>query len=114
MGRLITDFARDSKGEVYSASKKFQNPALQVKIYKGEKFLVSGWILLKDPDKTPLVFDGLKLAFSGLDYQAYAVLTINKDPGTVIVLSGSLIFIISLIVLLFMKGEAMELVRRQT
>ncbi len=114
MGRLISDFARDNKGEAYSASKKLQNPALEVKIYKGEKFLVSGWLLLKNPDKTPLAFDGLKLVFSGLDYKPYAVLTINKDPGTVIVLSGSLIFIISLILLLFVKGEAMELVRRQT
>ncbi len=114
LGRLISDFAMDVKGKAYSSSKRFRNPALEVKIYKGEEFLVSGWFLLKHPDKTPLAFDGLKLVFSGLAYRPYAVLTINKDPGTVIVLSGSLIFIISLIGLLFIKGEGMELVKRQT
>ncbi|GBE08190.1 MAG TPA: hypothetical protein ENG90_08290 [Gammaproteobacteria bacterium] len=111
---LIPDFARDSKGKVYSASKQYRNPALEVKVYKGEKFLVTGWFLLQYPDKTPLAFDGLKLVFSGLTYRPYAILTINRDPGAVIVLSGALIFIISLIWLLFIKGEGMELVKRQT
>ena len=114
LGRLISDFARDNKGEVYSASKRFRNPAQEIKIYKGEKLLVSGWFLLMDPSKLSLAFDGLKLVFSGIAYKAYGVLTINKDPGIIIVLSGALIFIFSLIGLLFMKGEAMELVRRQT
>ncbi len=110
--QLIPDFARDSEGKAYSASKQFRNPALEVKVYKGEQFLVSGWFLLKSPSETSLAFNGLKLVFSGLAYRPYAVLTINKDPGTLIVLSGALIFIISLIALLFIKGEGMELVKK--
>ena len=114
LGRLIADFARDSKGKVYSASNQSRNPALEVEIYKGQDFLLSGWVLLKYPDQMPIVFDGLKLVFAGLDYRPYAVLTINKDPGIVFVLTGALIFLISLIGLLFVKGEAMELLRRQS
>ncbi|GMR07398.1 MAG: hypothetical protein BMS9Abin26_0401 [Gammaproteobacteria bacterium] len=110
LGRLIPDFARDSNGKAYSASEQFRNPAMQITIFRGEKFLVSGWFLLKYPDEMPLEFDGLKLVFSGLAYGPYAVLSINKDPGIVIVLTGALIFIISLIGLLFIKGERMELV----
>jgi len=113
LGRLIPDLAMDSKGKVVSASKQSRNPALEVEIYKGEKFLLSGWVLLKYPDKMPILFDGLKLVFSGLTNRPYAVLTINKDPGITIVLAGALIFLTSLIGLLFVKGEGMELVRRQ-
>ncbi|MEE8423225.1 MAG: hypothetical protein V3S49_01655, partial [Thermodesulfobacteriota bacterium] len=54
-------------------------------------------------------FEGYKIVFSRIVYRPYAVLTINKDPGGVIVLSGALIFMIALIGLLFMKGEDMEL-----
>lgn len=87
---------------------------MEIMINKGEKRLVTGWVLLKYPGKAPLTFDGFKLVFSGLAYGPYAVLTINKDPGILIVLSGALIFMLSLIGLLFIKGEGMELVRRQT
>ncbi len=114
LGELLPDFARDNKGKVSSASKQFRNPAMEIMIYKGEKLLVSGWVLLKHPGMSPLTFDGLKLVFSELAYGQYAVLTINKDPGILIVLTGALIFILSLIGLLFIKGEGMELVRRQT
>jgi len=114
LGRLIPDFTRDRKGKAYSASKQLRNPAMEVMIFKGEKFLTSDWVLLKNPGKAFLAFDRLKLVFSGLAYGPYAVLTINKDPGIVIVLVGALIFILSLIGLLFLKGEGMELVRRQT
>jgi len=112
LGRLISDFARDSQGKAYSASEQFRNPAMQIMIFKGEESLVSGWFLLNYPDKMPLAFDGLKLVFSGIAYGPYAVLTINKDLGIVIVLTGALIFIISLIGLLFIKGEGVELVSR--
>ncbi|MFV1975754.1 MAG: cytochrome c biogenesis protein ResB, partial [Candidatus Scalindua sp.] len=114
LGDLLQDFARDSKGKAYSASKQFRNPAMELMIFKGEKFLLSGWVLLKYPGKAPLAFDGLKLVFSGLSYGPYAVLTINKDPGILIVLSGAMIFLLALIGLLFIKGEEMELVRRNT
>ncbi len=87
---------------------------MEIMIYKGGKLLVSDWVLLKFPGKAPLTFDGFKLVFSGLSYGPYAVLTINKDPGILIVLSGALIFMFSLIGLLFIKGEGMELVRRKT
>ena len=83
-------------------------------ISRGEKFIASDWILLKHPGKASIAFNGLKLVFSELVYAPYAVLTINKDPGLAIVLSGALIFILSLVGLLFIKGEGMELVRRQT
>jgi len=111
-GRLVPDFVRDSSGEIYSASKDFRNPAQEISIYKGEELLASGWFFFKYPDWAPLAFDGLELAFTGLDYTPYAVLTINKDPGAVIVLTGVMIFLFSLIGLLFVKGGRMELVRR--
>jgi len=102
-GRLVPDFVRGSTGEIYSASEDFRNPAQEINIYKGEKPLISGWFFFKYPDRAPLAFDGLELTFAGLAYKPYAVLTINKDPGAMIVLSGAMIFLLSLIGLLFMN-----------
>ncbi len=112
-GRLVPDFVRDSNGEIYSASEDFRNPAQEINIYRGEEFLASGWFFFKYPDRAPLAFDGLELAFTGLAYTPYAVLTINKDPGAVVVLSGALVFLFSLVGLLLMnfhvKSELLNL-----
>jgi len=102
-GRLVPDFVRDSNGAVYSASEEFRNPAQEISVYKDDKFLSSGWFFFKYPDRAPLAFDGFNLAFAGLAYTPYAVLTINKDPGAIVVLAGALIFLLSLIGLLFMN-----------
>jgi len=112
-GRLLPDFVMGSNGAAYTASKKFRNPAQEINIYRGGKLLQSGWVFFKYPGWSPLAFDGLELAFAGLDYTPYAVLTINKDPGLVIVLLGAMIFLFSLLGLLFMnfrhKSELMNL-----
>ncbi len=108
--RFVPDFAMDNAGKVYSASDTFSNPALKLEIYKGEKPVKTGWVFLNFPDWMSLSLDGYRLVFSSLDYASYAVLTVNKDPGAVIVLSGALVFMVALIGLLFSKGEAAELV----
>ncbi len=108
--RFVPDFAMDNAGKVYSASDTFSNPALKLEIYKGETPVKTGWVFLNFPDWMSLSFDGYRLVFSSLDYASYAVLTVNKDPGAVIVLSGALIFMIALIGMLFSKGEGVELV----
>ncbi len=109
--RFVPDFAMAKGGKVYSASDTFRNPALKLEVYKGEKPVKSGWVFLKFPNWMSLTFDGYRLVFSGLDYASYAVLTVNKDPGAVIVLAGALVFMVALIGMLFSKGEGAELVR---
>ncbi len=109
-GRLIPDFTLDTAGEAYSASSEFRNPALELKVFKGDAERARGWALLKFPNRRALAFDGYELFFSGLDFLPYAVLTINKDPGAVIALAGALLFMGALIALLFIRDKGAELV----
>lgn len=109
-GRLIPDFILDNAGEASSASSEFRNPALELKVFKGDTEWARGWAFLRIPNWRALAFDGYELFFSGLDFLPYAVLTINKDPGAIIALVGALLFMGALIALLFIRGEGAELV----
>jgi len=109
-GRLIPDFVLDSAGNVYSASSEFRNPALELKVFKGDVEWAQGWAFLGFPNWRALAFDGYAFFFSGIDSRPYAVLTINKDPGAIIALAGGLLFMTALIALLFIRTEGAELV----
>lgn len=109
-GRLIPDFIIDSAGKAISASREFRNPALELKVFKGDTEWAKGWVFMKFPNRRALAFDGYEFFFSGLDFLPYAVLTINKDPGAIIALIGVLLFMGALIILLFIRDEGAELV----
>ncbi len=108
-GRLIPDFILDSAGKAYSASSEFRNPALELKVFKGDTEWARGWALLKYPNWRALAFDGYEFFFSRLDFLPYAVLSINKDPGAIIALAGALLFMGALILLLFIRDKGAEL-----
>ncbi len=110
-GRLIPDFILDNAGKASSASREFRNPALELKVFKGNTEWARGWAFLKFPNRRALAFDGYELFFSGIDFLPYAVLTINKDPGAVIALAGALLFMGALIALLFIRDKGAELVK---
>lgn len=109
-GRMIPDFALDDRGNAYSASPEYRNPALALEVFRGDETLATGWVFLRYPNRRAAAFDGYELFFGGVDYRPYAVFTINRDPGAVIALIGSLLFLVALIALLLMRGEGAELV----
>ncbi len=110
LGPFIPDFARDREGRPYSASGEFRNPAQRLDIYKGDDLITSGWLFFAHPSRFFLTFDEYTLSFSRILYRPYAVLEVNKDPGAIVALIGTLLFMSALIALLFVKGEGMELV----
>lgn len=110
LGPFIPDFAIDRAGRPYSASREFRNPAQRLEVYKGEDLMTAGWLFFLHPQRFSLTFDGYRLSFSRILYRPYAVLDINRDPGTIVALIGTILFMTALTALLFIRGEGMELV----
>ncbi len=110
LGRLIPNFSLDDKGKAYSVSQEYLNPAQAIEVFKSGESVASGWVFFMYPNRPVLAFDGYQLFFEGIDNGSFAVLNINRDPGGIISLSGSLIFLAALLGLLLLRREGAELV----
>jgi cytochrome c biogenesis protein len=107
LGRIIPDFAIDKTGTPFSRSEVYRNPYLEILSSKGER----GWL--------PLIQSGTRITLNGnvielRDYimEVYAVMNINKDPGVGLVIAGFSVLIVGMLLLLFLRGERVELLRR--
>jgi cytochrome c biogenesis protein len=80
IAKFIPDF-RIKGGEVFSASRSFNNPACELEVYDGGTLIFKSWIFLKFPN-----FHGLisKHKFTLLNFTKppkYALLQITSNPG---------------------------------
>ena len=119
LGEIYPDFALDAEGAPYSRSPNFANPYVEVisGVDSGggdsgarKKFL-------------PVSYPGASVSFAGargattiklVDYKMipYVILTINKDPGILFIIAGSLVLVTGMALLLLFRGARVELVRR--
>ena len=110
LGELYPDFALDAKGSPYSRSQEFANPYVEVISGAHKEFL-------------PVAYPGRSVTFGVapnattiklVEYKMipYVILTINKDPGILLIIAGSLVLVTGMALLLLFRGERAELVRK--
>ncbi len=110
LGEVYPDFALDADGSPYSRSPNFTNPYVEIISGAHKEFL-------------PVSYPGRSVTFGHapnvttiklLDYKmvSYVILTINKDPGILLIIAGSLVLVTGMALLLLFRGARVELVRR--
>ena len=107
LGTIIPDFALDEKRNPYSRSEEYRNPYQEIISFNGMR----AWL--------PLSYMGSSIKLEGQTIELvnyintpYVVLNINKDPGIGFIISGSAVLVVGMLLLLFLRGERAELVRR--
>ncbi len=93
IGRLLPDFDITANGEAYSKSERFNNPAVELLLYKDEKLISKTWAFYKDFKREPFTGTKIKAILIGFPTKKYVIMDIHRDKGAVIVLAGSLLFI---------------------
>lgn len=88
---FTADFAYDEEsGTVYSKSDEANNPAVMLEVYQGEKLISTPWLFLNYPGIFPSIPDSEDdLVLAGYRGIMYSGLSINKDPGTNVVWTGT-------------------------
>lgn len=107
LGRIMPDFATDKMGIPFSRSKVYRNPYIEIISSNGE----SGWLSLIRPGTRITLGDNV-IELQDYIMEIYAVMNIHKDPGIGFIITGSSILIVGMLLLLFLRGERMELLRR--
>ncbi len=107
LGRIIPDFSLDPSGNPYSRSTAFRNPYQEITSSSSER----GWLPLRQPGTAVKIGDTTIILH---DYIIgnYAVLNINRDPGIGLIIAGSTVLVFGMLLLLFLRGDRVELVRR--
>ncbi|HEY4706767.1 MAG TPA: cytochrome c biogenesis protein ResB [Thermodesulfobacteriota bacterium] len=108
MGGIYPDFAIDETGQPYNRSERFANPHMEIISADG----TPAYLDLSGPGP------GVRLGrhtiiLRDYIYSPYVVLTINKDPGIIFIIAGSIVLIAGMVLLLFFRGERTELVRQR-
>jgi len=93
IGRLLPDFDITANGEAYSKSERFNNPAVELLLYKNEKLISKTWAFYKDFKREPFTGTKIKAILIGFPTKKYVIMDIHKDRGAAVVLIGSLLFI---------------------
>ncbi len=107
LGAIIPDFALDETGNPYSRSEEYRNPYQEIITFSGKK----AWLPLSSVGSS-VKLEGRHIELSGYINAPYVVLNINKDPGIWFIIIGSVVLVIGMLLLLFLRGERAELVRR--
>ncbi len=103
LGRLIPDFDITSNGEAYSRSEKFNNPAVELLLYKDDKMLSKSWAFYRDFKREPFTGTKIKAILIGFPTKKYAIMDIHKDEGATTVFIGSLLFMSSFLSYFILK-----------
>jgi len=107
LGTIIPDFALDKTGSPYSRSEEYRNPHQAIISASGKM----GWLQLSTIGSS-VNLEGHTIELSGYINAPYVVLNINKDPGIWFIIIGSVVLVAGMLLLLFLRGERAELVRR--
>ena len=107
LGNILPDFAMDEKGNPYSRSEEYRNPYQEIISISGK----TAWLPLSGIGSI-IKLDGHTIELADYINAPYVVLNINKDPGIGFIIAGSAVLVIGMALLLFLRGERAELVRR--
>jgi len=95
------DYIRGENGQPGSRSRKLNNPAVHLRITKGDDTPVLQWLFLNFPDFHGMKPDaGFQLTFKTLDPVYATGIQVAHDPGSPYIWIGSIIFISGLVLIL--------------
>ncbi|MBW7957203.1 MAG: cytochrome c biogenesis protein ResB [Deltaproteobacteria bacterium] len=106
LGSVYPDFALDESGKPFSRSGLFANPHIEIISADGSVYFLN----ISEPG-TSVKGPGHSITLKGYVFTPYVVLTINKDPGIIFIIAGSIVLVVGMVLLLFFRGERAELVR---
>ncbi|MBI3354716.1 MAG: cytochrome c biogenesis protein ResB [Nitrospirae bacterium] len=103
IGRLFPDFDTTSDGEAYSRSPQFNNPAVELLLYKDDQLVSKSWAFYRDFKREPFSGTKTRVFLVGFPAKKYVILDVQKDEGAFIALAGSLIFLSSSLIYFTLK-----------
>lgn len=101
--RFVPDFTIGKDKQVLSRSQEFNNPAVQISVFKDNTLLYEQWVFAKFPD-----FHGSDegdYSFKLLDFSGkeYTGLQLTKDPGVWVVWAGCFFLTLGCYIVFFMS-----------
>lgn len=106
LGNIYPDFQIDESNRPMTRSREYTNPYIEIISEKGPV----GYLALASPGSS-VSLDNKTFLFEDFVVKPYAILSINKDPGIWLIITGSSLLVIGMVLLLFFRGERAELVR---
>ncbi len=104
-GPIYPDFATDENGEPFSRTNDLRNPYIEITSGGKRAFLdLNG-------SGARTLLGGKEIRLEDFVMTDYAVLTINKDPGIWLIITGSSVLVAGMLLLLFFRGGRGELLR---
>ncbi len=104
LGRLYPDFAMDKDGIPYNRSNLFQNPVQELFIYSKDERKIRLFLPV-GMKGTSIEAGRFEIELKDYLLKPFVVLDINYNPGVWFVFTGSLISVIGVFSLLFIRGE---------
>lgn len=71
ISRWVTDFRRDSEGNVYSQSTEFNNPAVYITLYRGETAMYSRWYFWRPEFRNFMTHPDDPFSFEFIDFKTH-------------------------------------------
>jgi cytochrome c biogenesis protein len=103
INRFFSDFVLDKDGHAINQSQQFDNPAVELLVFKNGKPHYRTWVFQKFPS-----FHGSKkheysFIFKGFEGKEYTGLQVARDPGVNVVWTGCVIMIFGIICTFFVS-----------
>ena len=108
LGTIIPDFALDETGKPYSRSEEYRNPYQEIISISGK----TAWLPLSMRGAS-IMLEDRHIELVDYVHTPYVVLNINKDPGIGFIIAGSAVLVIGMLLLLFLRGDRVELVKQR-
>ncbi|MBI5810989.1 MAG: cytochrome c biogenesis protein ResB, partial [Deltaproteobacteria bacterium] len=110
------DFAFDEKtGMVFSKSAEAGNPAINLEVYQGDKLVSTPWLFQKYPRIFPAIINSdYDIVFTMYRPTLYSGLSLNKDPGTNIVWTGTIVMGIGFFLAFFVYHRRVWIAVKET
>lgn len=99
--RFLADARQTGQGRVMPVSGRLNNPAMHVSLRGPGGQSWQGWYFLRQPLPVEMRESGVMLRPAEPLYKTYSLLTINRDPGDKLALTGSICIVIGVILAFF-------------
>jgi len=99
--RFLPDARRDRQGRVMQVGSHLNNPALQVSLLGPSGIIWQGWYFLRRQLPEEMVKAGIYLRPVEPVLSIFSLLTINRDPGNKVALTGGLMITVGVIFTFF-------------
>jgi cytochrome c biogenesis protein len=88
--KLLPDARQNNRGRVMQVGNYVNNPAMELSLQNAAGQLWRGWYFLRNPLPGALTEAGVRLRPVEPTYKVFSLLTINRDPGDMVALAGSI------------------------